>query len=73
MVLTMVKVAIDFYVARNSTGHIVKFDGVAWMMFEWLSAASVNTTYITNEHQYPQRIECYCINFPDSILFLSIH
>ncbi len=31
-------------VTRNSTGHVVKFDGVDWKIIQWLSAAHINTT-----------------------------
>ncbi len=32
-------------VTRNSTGHIIKVDGSDWKVFQWLSAAHINTTY----------------------------
>jgi len=31
-------------VTRNSTGHIIKFDGVDYKIIQWLTAAHINVT-----------------------------
>jgi len=43
--IAYLKSPLDLNVIRNTTGHIIRFDGISWNVFEWLSAAHINATY----------------------------
>ena len=48
----------DFVVTRNSTGQIIHSEGNIVSMFDWLSSAYLNTTYLKK-----------CLLEPESPLF----
>jgi len=59
----MLQVPNELQVFRNSTGHIIKVEGVSWKILEWISAAHKNTTYIIDFWVFIHTYSVICVYF----------